>query len=149
MAVEKSKQNSAFVPWENLSLDERLYIWWFDNQEKMGRQSEQYKRFLEDFTEQYEEPSLEAYLHFKYELREYQLPELLLDGFFAVYATSAEELGVNGAEPRYRLTTYIKVAETYFSSREDALADQEHFEAMEGLEPMNYYRIEKLKTGGK
>lgn len=126
-------------------------MWLFDNQEKMDGQFERYKKYLEDFTERYEEPSLEAYLHFKYDLNQKQYPhsELLRDGFYAIYATTEVALGVNGAEPRYRLTTYMKVAESYFSSREDALAEQEHFEAMEGLEPVNYYRLEKLEIGGK
>jgi len=132
--------------WDNLSLDERLYIWLFDNQAKMGNQAERYKRFLENFTAGYDEASLEAYLNFKYDLNlyRYKHPDLLMDGFYAIYNTSEEGLGAKGAEPNYRLIAYMKLAEQYFSSKEEAEAEKANLEAMEGLEPMNNYVIEPI-----
>ena len=40
----------------------------------------------------------------------------------------------------------MKVTEQYFSSMQDAEAEKTHFEAMEGLEPVNFYRLEKIET---
>lgn len=137
--------------WEKLSIDERLEMWWNKHKSQMGNQAERYKTFLENFTVGYDEACLDAYLNFKYDLKLYQYPhpELLLDGFFAVYATSEKMLGTNGAEPEYKLTSYMKVAEYYFASKKEAESEKEHLEAMEGFEPMNMYLIEQVYVDGK
>ena len=132
--------------WPELSVEKRLEVWWNRHKSEMDNQAGRYKTFLENFTGTCEEPSLEAYLNFKYDLAlyRYRHPELLMNGFFAVYNTSPGALEVKGKEPRYRLTTFMKIAESYFSSREEAESEKAHHEAMEGLEPMNTYVIEPL-----
>jgi len=141
--------------WEKLSIDERLKIWWQLHRDQMGNQAERYKTFLENFTAGYDSPCLEAYLNFKYDLYlyRYQHPELLLEGFYAIYNTSEEAIlgtdGDTGAEPGYRLTTYMKVAEQYFASREEAMKEKAHLEAMEGFEPVNFYVVDKIQGDRK
>lgn len=137
--------------WKNLPLEKRLDIWWNQHKDKMGNQAQRYKTFLENFTMGYDEASLEAYLNFKYDLRlyQYQHPGLLLEGFYAIYNTSEAKLGAKGSEPKFRLTAYMKGAEQYFASKKEAEAEKEHYEAMEGLEPMNMYVIEQVQPENK
>lgn len=137
--------------WEKLSIEKRLETWWNQHKDQMGNQAQRYKTFLENFTMGYDEASLEASLNFKYDLRlyHYRHPDLLLEGFYAIYNTSEAMLGAKGAEPKFKMTAYMKVAEQYFASRKEAEAEKEHYEAMEGFEPMNLYVIEQVQPDGR